>query len=132
MSDSASSKPTPAPSILVVDDDAMLLRMTQLVLADCEYRVSTAASGLDALRVLSDVAGDFDLVILDMRMPDMDGMEVLERVHAKWPGLKVMLVTGYAADGILQANHHKGVVAVLEKPYDPETLVAAVRAIVGN
>lgn len=132
MSDSASSQSSPAPSILVVDDDAMLLRMTQLVLADCGYRITTAASGLDALRVISDAAGVFDLVILDMRMPDMDGMEVLERVHARWAGLRVMLVTGYAADGILEANRHKGVVAVLEKPYDPETLAAAVRAIVGN
>jgi CheY-like chemotaxis protein len=116
-------------SILVVDDDPMLLRMTQIVLTDLGYGVTPVADGRVALRTVDDAQGKFDLMILDMRMPDMDGLTVLERVHAAWPALKVLLVTGYAADGIIEATHAKGAVGVLEKPYDPDTLAATVQGL---
>ena len=116
-------------SILVVDDDPMLLRMTQIVLSDAGYRVTPASDGRDAMRKLDAAQGVFDLMILDMRMPDMDGITVLERVYAKWPGLKVLLVTGYASDGILEATRSKGAVGVLEKPYDPDMLAATVQRL---
>jgi CheY-like chemotaxis protein len=119
-------------TILVVDDDPMLLRMTQLVLSEAGYRVTTAANGREAMRNLDDSQGAFDLMILDMRMPDMDGITVLERVHARWRGLKVLLVTGYAAEGVMESTRAMGAVGVLEKPYDPDTLASTVRQILEN
>jgi CheY-like chemotaxis protein len=119
-------------SILVVDDDPMLLRMTQIVLTDLDYSVTPVSDGREAIRTIDEAQGKFDLVILDMRMPDMDGVTVLERVHAKWPALKVMLVTGYASDGILQATQALGAVGVLEKPYDPDTLAATVQGVLAG
>jgi CheY-like chemotaxis protein len=116
-------------TILVVDDDPMLLRMTQIVLSDLGYVVTSASDGGDALRKVDQAQGKFDLVILDMRMPDMDGIAVLERVHLKWPLLRVLLVTGYASDGILQETRSKGAVGVLEKPYDPDTLAETVKRV---
>lgn len=132
MTDTTQLTPAEPPSILVVDDDPMLLRMTQIVLADLGYSVTPVSEGRDAIRMIDEVQGKFDLVILDMRMPDMDGMTVLERVHEKWPALKVMLVTGYASDGILQATQALGAVGVLEKPYDPDTLASTVQGVLAG
>jgi CheY-like chemotaxis protein len=119
-----------AASILVVDDDPMLLRMTQIVLTDLGYGVTPASDGREAIRLVDEAQGRFDLMILDMRMPDMDGLAVLERVHAKWPAMRALLVTGYASDGILEQTRAQGAVGVLEKPYDPDTLAAAVKELV--
>ncbi|HQP35539.1 MAG TPA: response regulator [Polyangiaceae bacterium] len=118
-------------SILVVDDDTMILRMTRAVLEDLGYKVTVAASGKEAIEVLEKLSSpDFDLVVLDMRMPDMDGVQVLDKTHPRWPDLRVLLVTGYSGDGILETYRSQGVVGVLEKPYDPETLADAVQRLV--
>ena len=132
MSDCNPPARSEAASILVVDDDPMLLRMTQIVLLDLGYGVTPAADGREALRKIEEAGGGFDLVILDMRMPDMDGMTVLENVHIHWPTLKVLLVTGYASDGVLQATRDFGAVGILEKPYDPDTLGARVRQVLAQ
>jgi CheY-like chemotaxis protein len=121
-----------AGSILVVDDDPMLLRMTQIVLTELGYHVTLAADGGEAIRKVDQAQGKFDLIILDMRMPDMDGLTVLERVHNSWPSLRVLLVTGYASDGIQEETRSRGAVGVLEKPYDPDTLAELVQRFVGE
>jgi DNA-binding NtrC family response regulator len=119
-------------SILVVDDDAMLLRMTQIVLTEMGYDVSVAASGQEAISAIESADGRFGLVILDMRMPDMDGTAVLERVHGRWPRLKVLLVTGLASREVVLATTAKGAVGVLEKPYYPDTLADKVKTLLSK
>ena len=129
-----SDNPTKAQraSILVVDDDAMLLRMTQIVLTEMGYEVSVAASGQEANNAIESADGGFGLVILDMRMPDMDGTAVLERVHGRWPRLKVLLVTGLASREVVLATTAKGAVGVLEKPYYPDTLAEKVKSLLAQ
>lgn len=114
-------------SILVVDDDPLLLRMTQIVLDGLGYRVLLASSGRQALELIAREEGKLDLVVLDLRMPDMDGMTVLREARGTFPKLRVLLVTGFATDNVLQTLAESGAVGVLEKPYDVDTFAAAVQ-----
>ncbi len=114
-------------SILVVDDDPLLLRMTQIVLDGLGYRVLLASSGRQALELIAAEDGKLELVVLDLRMPDMDGMTVLREARGRFPRLRVLLVTGFATDNVLQALAESGAVGVLEKPYDVDTFAAAVQ-----
>lgn len=114
-------------SILVVDDDPLLLRMTQIVLDGLGYRVLLASSGRQALEMIAREEGKLDLVVLDLRMPDMDGMTVLREARGTFPSLRVLLVTGFATDNVLQTLAESGAVGVLEKPYDVDTFAAAVQ-----
>jgi CheY-like chemotaxis protein len=117
-------------TILVVDDDPMLLRMTDIVLRDGGYRVIMATDGASALRAIERDAGAIDLVILDRRMPGMDGLEVLERIRRRGSDMRVLLVTGYAPESATDDASADGVTALLQKPYDPQDLLSAVRAII--
>ncbi len=119
-------------SILVVDDDPMLLKMTALILNDRSYKVTLAATGREAIDAAHLAGGAFDLVILDMRLPDMDGSDVLKELRAVWPTLRVLSTTGYAPESTVRSLLDAGVVSVLEKPYDPDQLGEAVRRALGN
>ncbi len=81
------------PSILVVDDDVMMLRYLRTVL-ECEfYQVTTAASGVEALQELRRRPLP-DVVFMDLVMPGMDGLETLERLRKIAPSLKVIMLSG--------------------------------------
>jgi DNA-binding NtrC family response regulator len=113
--------------ILIVDDDPMLLRMTELVLEDQGYRVALAASGQSAIDFADSTGGKVDLVVLDLRLPDMDGVTVLKSLRSRWPSMRVLPATGYAPESMVSELMQAGAVAILEKPYDPEQLADAVK-----
>jgi DNA-binding NtrC family response regulator len=116
-------------SILVVDDDSLLLRMTEIVLQGLGYRVVLAASGQAAWERLEEANGAFDLVVLDQRLPDREGVSVMRDARASWPALRFLLVTGYATDEMLSEFRIRGASAVLEKPYDIDAFSDAVQRV---
>ncbi len=81
-------------TILVVDDDDPIRRLIELELKDDGYQVLTASNAQDALKLVQ--AEPLDLVILDIRMPGMDGLEALPRILGLKEGLKVILNTAYS------------------------------------
>jgi two-component system, response regulator, stage 0 sporulation protein F len=81
-------------TILVVDDDDPIRRLIELELKDDGYQVLTASNAQDALKLVQ--AEPLDLVILDIRMPGMDGLEALPRILGIKEGLKVILNTAYS------------------------------------
>ena len=81
-------------SILAVDDDALVLTNTAAMLEDCGHRVAVAYSGREALDLLA--RAKFDLLITDQGMPGMTGAELIEQVRRQYPGLPILLATGYA------------------------------------
>jgi DNA-binding response OmpR family regulator len=106
--------------ILVVDDDAGLAELTELVLVKAGHRVRKAFSGREALAALGvEPEGDCEaeLVLLDQRLPDMDGREVLRRLRAAGRSLPVILLTGDsgAAD--------EPDLPRLKKPFDPRRVL---------
>jgi two-component system, cell cycle response regulator CpdR len=110
-------------TILVVDDDPLVLDYAINVLEDCGYKVLAAPDGAAALIILR--SQSIDLLFTDIVMPGLDGVEVARRACQEVPGLKVLFTTGYAAGMILSGR-------LLKKPYRPYQLVGEVAEMLGD
>jgi len=107
-------------SILVVDDDNMNLARTQIILGK-EYDVLTAESGMDALMRLSDT--NVDMVLLDIDMPEMNGIETFERMKGFAPEIPVIFLTASGLEEDVVSAIKLGAVNYLKKPYRPQELL---------
>jgi two-component system response regulator MprA len=114
-------------TILVVDDDAGLRRALRRVLASQGFEVEVAVGGEDALSQLR--SRSFDLVVLDVMMPGVDGIEVCEQLRAEGDGLPVLMLTARDAVRDRVAGLESGADDYLVKPFANEELVARVRAL---
>lgn len=108
-------------SILVVDDELIVRDSLRALLADEGFSVDMAESGKEALEKLG--AGSYDLMLLDIKMPGMDGVEVLKEALAVCPGLQVVMMTAYAAIDTVVETMKEGAVDYLVKPFEPESLL---------
>ncbi len=115
-------------SVLVVDDDADLLRLLDMRLRSAGYRPVLAASGEQALASL-EVARP-RAVITDMRMPGIDGQELCERIHARDPSLPVFVLTAHGSIPDAVAAAQRGVFGYLTKPFEASELLALLRRAV--
>ena len=113
-------------TILVVDDDREILSSFMHILSEGGYGVETAETGHEAIEKCK--RGSHDLALLDIKLPDMDGTQLLEQLQGIDPKMRTIMVTGYAGldaalrSLILQAN------AYVQKPVDPDELLKVVRA----
>ena len=112
--------------ILLAEDDANIRSLAQRVLAKAGYMVETVANGEAACAAVAE--GAFDLVVLDMVMPGPPCREVLARMKSARPGLRVVLSSGYAADGNVTQLVRDECVGFLAKPYDPDGMLATMRS----
>lgn len=112
--------------ILVVDDDPPSVKMISFLLKEEGFTVLTATNGLEALRQVDE--GSPDLVILDVMMPHMDGLEVLRRVRRKMP-LPVIILSAKGETMDRVAGLELGADDYLAKPFDPSELLARVRSV---
>ena len=106
--------------ILVVDDDPEVREILAETLVEFGYGVTQAGSGEEALPVL-EARPDIDLVITDVRMPGMSGLELVEQARARRVGLKVIVISGYFLPQPIA-------VRFLKKPFHMQELASAVRA----
>jgi len=115
------------PVVLVVDDEPVFRAYVAraLTLADCE--VAVAASGKEALRLVAEGRVRPAVVVTDIEMPEMTGIELAARLLALRPAIRVVMMTGDAARAEAARGHPSIVDAVLMKPMQPRDLVAAVR-----
>ncbi|TMI99473.1 MAG: response regulator [Bacillati bacterium ANGP1] len=113
--------------VLVVDDEESIRDLCARVLSRAGYTVITAPSGEDAVALLTREA--FALVISDIRMPGISGLEVLERAKATYPEIRVVLITGFGTPQMLTRAQQSGADRILTKPFNPMELLAAVREI---
>src|SRR5690606_19599897 len=94
---SAWSRKTPEMArILIVEDDEAVRSVTARAVAGAGHEVETAEDGDLGLQNIRAAGGGFDLVLSDIRMPAMDGIEMAKRAAGEFPGLKILLMTGYA------------------------------------
>ena len=115
--------------VVLVDDEAMVrvgLRMVLTAEADIEV-VGEAADGGSAVEVVE--ATEPDVVLMDVRMPDVDGIEGARRVLARCPGVKVVVLTTFDEDEYVEAALRAGVSGFLLKVAPPERLIDAVRTV---
>lgn len=108
-------------TILVVDDDKNLANTFKLILQSVGFQVDTAATGLQALYKTN--RAKYDLIILDMNLPDMLGDEVAEKLKDQDENINIIMITGYSSfkDGL--EGNDLGIEEVLMKPIPPEELV---------
>lgn len=102
--------------ILVVDDEEVLRNLASEVLSEEGYQVSLASSGQEALERMKQKT--FDLVIADLKMPGMDGMELLKRIKEKDKEMQVILLTSYLSPTTALSSLEAGAFWYLTKPLD--------------
>ena len=111
--------------ILVIDDDPEVRMATRDFLSSKGYDVSVAEGGRDALRQLD--SSPADVVLLDVAMPDMDGLETLKRIVSAHPNVPVIMVTGNADIEITSKVLQLGAADYVPKPFDLDYLNQAIR-----
>ncbi len=125
--------PSPAPKkmrrLLVVDDEPMALVLAKRILSEEGFEVETAQSGFECLDLFRKSPRQFDLVLLDLSMPFMDGEETFGRLRGINPDVVVLLNTGFIAKERLDRLVAEGMAGFLRKPHRPSELVAHVRAV---
>jgi CheY-like chemotaxis protein len=109
-------------TILLVEDEVALLAFIELVLAEAGYTVVSASDGEDALARMNGTEAAIDLVVTDSMMPRLNGPELLRRLRATQPELRVLQISGYSDQGLVGEDF-------LAKPFEPAALLHRVREI---
>ena len=112
-------------SILVVDDEEIVRRSYARILGEMDCEAQAAADGEQALRAMEQQP--FDVVLLDLRMPGAQGMEVLKAIKHRWPASEVVIVTGYPSVESAKEALQLGAYDYLAKPADPDEVIDAAR-----
>jgi CheY-like chemotaxis protein len=121
------SSPFPRPAtILVVDDERLGRRMSYRILTEEGYRVLEAEDGEEALGVLRLTGGRVDLLMIDVVMPGLDGVELAARVWEQWPDKRILFMSGYAAEVLAQHGLAYLEVPFLAKPFTRDEALAKV------
>jgi CheY-like chemotaxis protein len=124
--------PQPKPTILVVDDEPMALVLMKRLLTEAGYHVITTQSGFECLDVFRRQPHAFQLVLLDLTMPFMDGEETFHRLREIRPNIAVVLCTGFIRRDHLDRLMNEGVVGFLRKPLSPDEIVDHVRGVLAG
>ncbi|MGC8877880.1 MAG: PAS domain S-box protein [Anaerolineae bacterium] len=115
-------------TILVVEDSPEVRELAMLMLHQLGYRVLEASSGGEALRMVEEHPGDIHLLLTDVVMPDMSGKALADQLSALRPGLRVLYMSGYTSNVIVQHGMLPEGIALLEKPFTMASLAQRVRA----
>ena len=120
----------PVKRVLVVDDDADMRLSLQLALEMAGYSVRAAANGRDALE--AQAREPADIVITDIFMPEADGFEIIDSLHARFPGTKIVVISGagkISKREYLSTAAIIGVDATVQKPFDVDALIATLGSL---
>jgi DNA-binding NtrC family response regulator len=110
--------------ILVIDDEDIVRTSCSRTLAPAGFDVRLARNGVEGLKVLEQEK--LDLVLTDLKMPDMDGIEVLRKIKEGWPEVEVIIITGYQTVDTAVKAIKLGAFDYIEKPFTPDALITAV------
>jgi PAS domain S-box-containing protein len=119
-------------TVLVVEDQEDVRRLATSILKRNGYRLLEASNGPEALGLVADYRERIDLLVTDVVMPGMTGRELAERLGGERPRLKVLYMSGYAADVIATQGVLEPGMAYLHKPFAPADLAAKVREVLGD
>ena len=117
----ATREDTPMTRVLIVDDEADIRETVDMILRYEKFETLLAKNGEEALQLLADPGAD--LVLLDVKMPGMDGIEVLEKIKDRHPGVEVVMISGHGSIGTAVEATKLGALNFLEKPLDRDRLV---------
>jgi two-component system cell cycle sensor histidine kinase/response regulator CckA len=118
------------PTLLVVDDEPVLRLLACRILMGAGYTCLEADSGLSALGQLQSDNQRLDGMVVDIRLPDMSGVDVVRLARNLRPGTAALFISGYAKPVIEESQLQQLLQPFLEKPFTPEQLITAVRQLV--
>ena len=116
-------------TVLVVEDDNAVRAIARRALGNAGYRVIEAANGRDALRICGEQSATIDLIVSDIVMPELTGPDLVRELRPKQPHIKVLFMSGYTENAVLNASVLQDGVAFIEKPFSIEALTAKVRVV---
>lgn len=126
----AGERGRPAGTVLIAEDEEAVRAIAKRLLERAGYRVLTARHGVDALHILAQAGATVDLLLSDVAMPEMGGVELAARAAEMIPGLPVVLMSGYADNDLGPINEEGVVAGFIAKPFTAEALLETVRAAV--
>ena len=117
-------------TILIVEDNELVRNLTSEALKQYGYRVIEAPGGEPALQIIREYKEKIDLLLTDVVMPGLNGRELADQVLSLRPGIKVLYMSGYSDNAIVQHGVLTPGLAFIEKPFSPETLAEKVRQVI--
>jgi signal transduction histidine kinase/CheY-like chemotaxis protein len=118
--------PVNGATILLVEDESSLRALARTLLTKAGYKVFEAGNGKEALAVAERLQERPDLLLTDVVMPEMSGLELAERLEYKWPGLPIIYTSGYTDHALLERNALRQHMSFLPKPYMPGAMLEQV------
>jgi len=113
--------------ILIIDDEEIIRMSCERALQGEGFHTGVAISGREGLEILE--KEKYDMVLLDLKMPDMDGMEVLGKIKTSWPDINVIMISGYSTVDTAVKALRSGAVNFIQKPFSPDTIVSAINEV---
>lgn len=113
-----------ATRILVMEDDINIAKGLDMILSDENYSVRVANNGQSAIDAFKQE--DFDLLIADIRLPDMNGLDVIKQVRRHTPETKIIVITGFVSTSVAVDAMHNGVTDFLPKPFSEKQIIKSV------
>lgn len=114
-------------SILIVDDDVGMGETLSDIMEEKGYCTVIASDGYEAIQKVKEV--DFDVVLMDIRMPGMDGVETFKQIKSIQPATAVVMMTAYAVDGLVKEALREGAHGVIHKPFDVERMLGLIEGV---
>jgi len=118
--------------ILVVDDEKLMLYSLEFLLVQANYEVTLLDSAKEALNVLRQKRENFDLLILDLVLPEFSGIDLIDALKKTNIEIPIIVITGYASPGIESKLNQSNIMGFLNKPFQYDELLEAVREVLNN
>jgi DNA-binding response OmpR family regulator len=119
-------------TILLVEDEDLVVEVSKEMLTRLGYQTLVAKTGKEAIRISKNADENFDLVLLDMKLPDIDGKEIFSAIKAVRPEVNVIIFSGYSIDGSVREILDAGADGFIQKPFSFQTLSTKLREVLGN
>jgi len=127
-----SPPPGKAPTILMVEDQEVIRRMTSRMLTSLGYTILEASNGREGVSLFGLRKDEIDLVIVDLTMPVMDGRDMFYRIREIKPSIKVIFTSGYPRQDLVEELLGEGISGFLQKPFSVEELSDMIRRLMGH
>ncbi len=116
-------------TVLLVDDEVMLVSIIKEILEDKGYLIIDKTSGLEAKNTFNENPNIFDIVVCDLCMPDISGVDLVSEIKKKRPNLPIILCTGYEDKTVLSELNGTKIDHLMKKPFDIEDLAVQIRKL---
>jgi CheY-like chemotaxis protein len=126
------SRARPGETILLIEDEVSVRDVTGKLLTKLGYEVITANDGLDGVAKAAEYGGNLSLVLSDLMMPELGGVEAVSRIHERRPGIPVVFISGYSEKALDWGEAMPAGGRLLSKPFSVDELSGAIRSAIDH